>query len=743
MPKSGAAALIVAALVMSGGFTQAAFAATATPDATTQQPVTADASPSQDPAPVSDAVEAPAPTVTEKAEAPAPTPIETSDPAPAESTDPTPSAQPDNSDSAPVPAEQPVARVAAPDQVTPSDKPTSTPKKVYVCKYVGTPGVNERLQTGQNPISVSVNSIKNWDGVIPGYFADAQGRSYAFAYNEGQAEPDVSACPTPVVPPVVVKKEVAAYIYPLINPSKPASWQNSGKQVFCESKTGDTWFTTLDCVLPPEVCGAGWGVQQDKVKDWTYDGAFNWPASIQYPIDNIGWPPIYASKHGLLSELTDVPDCTPPPVVIAPTATIQHVCTADAPDVTYELIAGTNDATFQILLNGDQTEERTVKAGEKYEGTITLGEDAFGGSATVEVKSGEASLTGVVTVSTDCAPPVTVIPMPPKPTVIPPTCEADGSLPTLVGGDGYTVSYDRVYDGPGLYRAIFASNPGVEFPHGSITVTYDLTVGGKLTGEACAPPVVEVHPESPWGHDMCGVSDDSVNIPGTPSTTNPNEYTSDQGVYTSVETTKDGARIVQVTFTPSGDATIAAPDSEDTYTVIDSKHAQWTFTFTNEPCPLTVIPMPPKPTVIPPTCEADGSLPTLVGGDGYTVSYDRVYDGPGLYRAIFASNPGVEFPHGSITVTYDLTVGGKLTGGTCPTSTPTPTPTPVPTPASTTPPTTLSSNGGANTGLYGDQPGSSASSWSVGSIWTLGFGALLALLGAALASVVWYRRKRA
>ena len=84
---------------------------------------------------------------------------------------------------------------------------TTTPKKVFVCKYVGTPGVDERLQTGQNPISVSVNSIQNnqWDGTVPGYFSDAHDRSYVLAYDEGQAKPDVSDCPAVTPPPVVTK----------------------------------------------------------------------------------------------------------------------------------------------------------------------------------------------------------------------------------------------------------------------------------------------------------------------------------------------------------------------------------------------------------------------------------------------------------------------------------------------------------------------------------------------------------
>lgn len=72
--------------------------------------------------------------------------------------------------------------------------------KVFVCKYVGTPGEDERLQTGNNPISVSSNAIKDFQGV-GSYFNDAQGRSYVLALDEGQEEPDVSQCPQPEQPP--------------------------------------------------------------------------------------------------------------------------------------------------------------------------------------------------------------------------------------------------------------------------------------------------------------------------------------------------------------------------------------------------------------------------------------------------------------------------------------------------------------------------------------------------------------
>lgn len=73
--------------------------------------------------------------------------------------------------------------------------------KVWICKFVGKPGIDERLQTGQNPIDVSENAIKNFQGV-GSYFADAQGRSYVLAIDNGQT-PDVSECPTPQTPPIV------------------------------------------------------------------------------------------------------------------------------------------------------------------------------------------------------------------------------------------------------------------------------------------------------------------------------------------------------------------------------------------------------------------------------------------------------------------------------------------------------------------------------------------------------------
>jgi len=70
---------------------------------------------------------------------------------------------------------------------------TPTITKDYVCKYVGTPGVDERLQTGQNPIWVSTDFPQG------AFFNDAHGRSFVLIADTVRLdpEPDVTSCPPP------------------------------------------------------------------------------------------------------------------------------------------------------------------------------------------------------------------------------------------------------------------------------------------------------------------------------------------------------------------------------------------------------------------------------------------------------------------------------------------------------------------------------------------------------------------
>ncbi len=87
--------------------------------------------------------------------------------------------------------------------------------KYFVCKYVGTPGTNETLQTGQNPISVSGNALTP-PIVIGGSFNDKQGRSYVIAEDTGQPEPTCPVPTNPTPPPVVTPPPTPN---PVVNPT--------------------------------------------------------------------------------------------------------------------------------------------------------------------------------------------------------------------------------------------------------------------------------------------------------------------------------------------------------------------------------------------------------------------------------------------------------------------------------------------------------------------------------------------
>jgi len=80
-------------------------------------------------------------------------------------------------------------------------------EKVFVCKYVGQPRVDERLQTGGNPIDVSISSIKPFAG-LGSYFADEHGQSFVLAWaDKGVPEPPITDCPAPRGPDPVVTSE--------------------------------------------------------------------------------------------------------------------------------------------------------------------------------------------------------------------------------------------------------------------------------------------------------------------------------------------------------------------------------------------------------------------------------------------------------------------------------------------------------------------------------------------------------
>lgn len=78
-----------------------------------------------------------------------------------------------------------VGLIAAAFMLMASSQPSwAGDNKVWVCKYVGTPGQDERLKAGKQPISVSSNAT------VGSWFNDAQGRSYVLAIDEKGKQDD-------------------------------------------------------------------------------------------------------------------------------------------------------------------------------------------------------------------------------------------------------------------------------------------------------------------------------------------------------------------------------------------------------------------------------------------------------------------------------------------------------------------------------------------------------------------------
>ncbi len=93
----------------------------------------------------------------------------------------------------------------------------NAPKKYFVCKYVGTPGLNETLQTGQNPISVSENALTP-PIVVGAYFNDQHGRSLVVAEDTGQSDP---SCTTPKNDPCQYDATLLATDPKCVKPADP------------------------------------------------------------------------------------------------------------------------------------------------------------------------------------------------------------------------------------------------------------------------------------------------------------------------------------------------------------------------------------------------------------------------------------------------------------------------------------------------------------------------------------------
>jgi hypothetical protein len=118
------------------------------------------------------------------------------------------------------------------------------------------------------------------------------------------------------------------YLYRKVDATKPASWENSGRQTLILITDGLSFVDTIDIgLLPSDVCGEGWGIQEDLVRGLTREEQ---PTVIDRTTGEgiLEWPPILDSRHRELSDYVDVPDCVEvvpdivtPPVVTPPVVT--------------------------------------------------------------------------------------------------------------------------------------------------------------------------------------------------------------------------------------------------------------------------------------------------------------------------------------------------------------------------------------------------------------------------------------
>lgn len=246
------------------------------------------------------------------------------------------------------------------------------PDKVWVCKYVGTPGVDERLQTGTNPIVVSVNAIQHnqWDGTLPGWFSDKQDRSYVLDYqtkeNTGKGNQYTGdlTCPTPA--PTIVT--------PQSPDVTPPTCTADGTLVIPDGPTGVTYLVDPKYNGPGEytitaVADKGY-VLAEADHDWSWDLT----VLPKLPVEQCQTPP--------------------PPVVPGPPnpqALISTVC-GHATFTVSNLTPQTTDqsATFVTTINGKDSTQVVVKAGDTQD--LGYAPTPNTGMYTIGVKSGGAVL---------------------------------------------------------------------------------------------------------------------------------------------------------------------------------------------------------------------------------------------------------------------------------------------------------------------------------------------------------------
>lgn len=320
--------------------------------------------------------------------------------------------------------------------------------KVFVCKYVGTPSVSERLQTGQNPISTSANAIPGVPAV-GAYFADEHGRSYILVEDTGQPEPDVGECPRPVGPTDEC---------PDLDGNQPPGTDCTEPLIDRETRDLPG---VVDCEADTYTIE-----HQDRVREYSWDGD-SWELSE--------WT-AWTTFNTTVTEATD--EQCPPTPVINPGGSIKVDCTGGG-IAHADNSASTTSFGFEVVVNGVAT-LYTLEAGE-------VRDIPFSGAQpgnTVILQDGEANVIDAAYVPPKCEEPPSQCPDDTNPgdvngdgvvddadcAVIPPHPSGDVTVASRCGYVLVTNNEDRVMrfeygsfgslDGPDVIDDVVTVQPG-------------------------------------------------------------------------------------------------------------------------------------------------------------------------------------------------------------------------------------------------------------------------------------------
>lgn len=377
---------------------------------------------------------------------PPPPPVESEPPSEPETPDPAPPVE----DNTPPAEETEAEDVPADDAADTQAKAAGAPEtamvsadavaaapasKVWVCKYVGTPGEDEHLKPGKNPIEVNANAVPP-NPVVGTFFNDAQGRS--FVAQIGGEDPGLGSCFVAVQATEVTTEE------PIVSP--PTCAEDGALTL--PNTPGVLYTVTPAYAGPGEYDVDATALDNYELSD---ESETHWDVTV-------------------LEQLSGQVDC---PIIVDPDVKKVWVCKfVGKPGVDEVLKGGKNP--IEVSVNALPGSPVNPQVGDEFN-------DAQERSVVVALSPADPEPT-----VEDCPQPIQPMEVVAEaPIADPATCEEDGSL-VLPETEGVTYTVEPEFDGPGDY-VITATVVNDDFELVGQTV-FEVTVGGKIPSDECLLP---------------------------------------------------------------------------------------------------------------------------------------------------------------------------------------------------------------------------------------------------------------